>query len=228
MSASPNGYETSSKGRDIVMLGIRQDRLRFACSALLGLASEEIQLCDLAFNMGSKIGGPLHSLLTNALSSALAAETKNFTPIQPEQENYIIDVIARTIAPQLAMDTHSTPPAGSPREVVHMALSAFVDLEHPPSMSDLCSAAAVGETHLYECFIEVFNVSPARFIRMRRLSEARRRLLHRDAPPRSVKEVAMELGFRESGRFAHYYKATFGEQPSLTLKRVQSSSTSRQ
>lgn len=47
-------------------------------------------------------------------------------------------------------------------------------------------------------------------------------LLDVAAPPRSVKDVALQLGFANNGRFAAAYNSHFGEMRSDTLARTRS------
>jgi transcriptional regulator GlxA family with amidase domain len=92
---------------------------------------------------------------------------------------------------------------------------------YSPNIADLCRAAGVGQTRLHRCFMEIYGTSPAHFIRMKRLSQCRERLLDREFAPPLVKDVALAFGFHEMGRFARYYRETFGELPSETLQRTQ-------
>jgi AraC-like DNA-binding protein len=69
--------------------------------------------------------------------------------------------------------------------------------------------------------MDVYGVSPAQFILNKRLSKARERFLDVECcPPRSVKDVALSLGFDGAGRFAQYYKRAFGELPGETFRRT--------
>jgi AraC family transcriptional regulator, ethanolamine operon transcriptional activator len=75
----------------------------------------------------------------------------------------------------------------------------------------------VSERELRRAFAAAYGVSPARFLRLRRLHLARSRL--RDGPAGTVTDVAVDLGFFDLGRFAGDYRLLFGEFPSATLKR---------
>jgi AraC-like DNA-binding protein len=50
------------------------------------------------------------------------------------------------------------------------------------------------------------------------LQRVRDQLLHADEST-NVTAVAMRYGFSHLGRFSAYYTATFGESPSVTLRR---------
>jgi AraC family ethanolamine operon transcriptional activator len=85
----------------------------------------------------------------------------------------------------------------------------------------VCSAeigAALGVTPRFvnQCFDAVYGISVHRYLRQRRLAEARWRLAT-GGPGLMVKQVALDLGFWHFGRFAQAYRGVFGESPSQTL-----------
>ncbi|WP_158263627.1 AraC family transcriptional regulator [Aliiruegeria haliotis] len=86
------------------------------------------------------------------------------------------------------------------------------------SIARLCDAAGIGKSQLHEAFNEVFGHPPWQFVQYRRLTAVRECLLYRPAPPRSVKDAALQFGYTSGGRFAREYKAQFGELPSETLR----------
>jgi transcriptional regulator GlxA family with amidase domain len=59
-----------------------------------------------------------------------------------------------------------------------------------------------------------------------RLQLVRDELLRSDAEV-NVTTMALRYGFSHLGRFSAYYRATFGEMPSETLRRRRATSTSR-
>ena len=63
---------------------------------------------------------------------------------------------------------------------------------------------------------------PIAFLRRKRLGDVHRALLMAGRST-SIREVAVEHGFIELGRFAREYRRHFGELPSTTLRRVRSS-----
>jgi AraC-like DNA-binding protein len=87
------------------------------------------------------------------------------------------------------------------------------------SVADLCRAACVTERTLQYAFRENFGVSPLRLLQLRRFHAARRRLLAADPPTSTVKDIALEHGFYQMGRFAIRYRTLFGESPSQSLQR---------
>jgi AraC-like DNA-binding protein len=101
--------------------------------------------------------------------------------------------------------------------------SAAVEYLAAASGRPVCSeeiGAALGVTPRFvnRCFDAVYGISVHRYLRARRLGEARRRLM---AGGREVlvKQIALDLGFWHFGRFALAYRDQFGETPSQTLAR---------
>ena len=92
--------------------------------------------------------------------------------------------------------------------------------EQPVYLVDICKAIGVSERTLRAACREQFGVSPTRYLWLRRMYLARRRLAEAVVTSTSVTEVAMANGFWELGRFAAEYRSLFGETPSMTLRRA--------
>lgn len=86
----------------------------------------------------------------------------------------------------------------------------------------LCEVGEVGERTLQYAFRERFGLTPAAFLKMRRLAEVRNRLVTAGGEELMVGEVASFLGFWHVGQFAADYRRAFGETPSETLRRPRS------
>jgi AraC-like DNA-binding protein len=86
------------------------------------------------------------------------------------------------------------------------------------TISDLCHITGVGKSRLHEAFTEIYGISPGAYLYQLRLTSIREKLLSEEAPPRSVKDVAIQHGFLSSGQFARAYRNMFGELPSQTLR----------
>jgi AraC-like DNA-binding protein len=92
--------------------------------------------------------------------------------------------------------------------------------EQPVYLIEICKALGVSERTLRSACQEQFGLSPTRYLWLRRMYLARRRLFQAAAKSTSVTEVAMANGFWELGRFATEYRSLFGETPSMTLRRA--------
>jgi len=86
---------------------------------------------------------------------------------------------------------------------------------------DLCAALGVAPRTLHAAFSAVFGMSPHRYLRIRRLNQAREALRQSAEGQGLVKSVALEHGFWHMGRFAQEYRALFGESPSSTMRTTQ-------
>ena len=114
-----------------------------------------------------------------------------------------------------------------PRPPVHAAERARIlrrareylrDRAHQPVyMLELCEAVGAPERTLRDVFLRHLGMSPMRYLKLRRLKEARAMLKHHDPAATSVKAAALDTGFWDLGRFAVDYKSLFGESPSATL-----------
>ena len=94
------------------------------------------------------------------------------------------------------------------------------DLGEQLHVEDLCRAAGVSERTLRNAFRKIHGVSPYRYLRTFRMTQARQALLSADSRRGTVTEVAMQFGFLELGRFSVDYRSAFGECPSATLRRA--------
>jgi AraC family ethanolamine operon transcriptional activator len=87
-------------------------------------------------------------------------------------------------------------------------------------ISELTTALRVPRRSLQRAFDEVLGISPMRYLRHRRLCEARITLRERTDSNLTVADVAFRQGFSDFGRFSGYYRSLFGENPSDTLRSV--------
>jgi AraC-like DNA-binding protein len=103
-------------------------------------------------------------------------------------------------------------------DVVADALAAIEQLgDRPVPVLSLCRACGVSERRLQLAFQEVFGVGPHAYMRQRALHAAHRALLAADPGTASVTATAADHGFVHGGRFASYYRQTFGCTPRATL-----------
>lgn len=98
---------------------------------------------------------------------------------------------------------------------------AHANLGKSNDVAALREIATVNQRTLARAFHAIRGITPSRYLRLLRLSQARKTLLSSNAAAATVTQVAMQLGFRELGRFAVDYRAEFGETPSETLHRGQ-------
>lgn len=107
----------------------------------------------------------------------------------------------------------------SPKRLVSRA-QEYMDsrASAPIHISELASVLRVSRRSLHRAFDEVLGISPIRYLRHRRLCEARILLKERADLNTTVADVAFKHGFSDLGRFSSYYRSLFGEHPSESLK----------
>ena len=94
------------------------------------------------------------------------------------------------------------------------------NLMRPVYTAELCAAVGASASGLHEAFHAIFGISPHRYLKIRRMSLVRAKLLSRSGPWHLVKAVALSYGFWHLGQFAQDYRAIYGESPSETLARA--------
>lgn len=128
----------------------------------------------------------------------------------------LVSNLAQALADDQPGNTSSTiPPA---RRWLIVAAARDLIMDHPDmpmTIADLCRALGISRRNLQYCFQEVLGISPGAFLRIVRLNGARRAI----KTCNSVTDAATTWGFWHFGRFAHDYKAMFGELPSETYRR---------
>ena len=85
---------------------------------------------------------------------------------------------------------------------------------------ELCRTLNVLERTLRNCCAKLLGFGPRAYMNLRRLKLARVAILQADPVTTEVREIAKRFGFKEMGRFAAVYRASFGETPSRTLRRA--------
>jgi AraC family ethanolamine operon transcriptional activator len=138
--------------------------------------------------------------------------------VQARLEKALLDALIGSLATPAPRDK-SRSPLVVPR--IEQYLHEHADEVLAPS--DLCAAWSISERTLRRYFREAFQTSPGRFLRLRRLNQARRAL--RSGAFARVTEVGIRFGFFDLGRFAADYRELFGEFPSETLMHVRNSNS---
>jgi AraC-like DNA-binding protein len=87
-------------------------------------------------------------------------------------------------------------------------------------LPEVCAAIGVSMRTLFVCYAEQVRMSPRRYLLLRRLHLAQRDLKSETPATGSVTDIATRYGFWELGQFAVFYRQTFGESLSATLRRL--------
>jgi transcriptional regulator GlxA family with amidase domain len=92
--------------------------------------------------------------------------------------------------------------------------------DHTP-LQLLCVELAIPERSLNALCQQQLGMSPGRYMRLRRMANARRTLCA-PAPGDTVTGIATRFGFTELGKFSQAYRTVYGERPIDTLNRARS------
>ena len=220
-SGRADGYATIGQERHALAIGLRRARLHAACEALSGSAHATPRDLDHRLTLASPMGRAVRAATLGILRGSAERFLSNGRRVLPEAaEAELITAMALLLMEQDAWTTFRDPGTVDAMAVVRRA-KRMIDARNPQSatLADLCAAGGVGKAWLHKCFVEVHGISPMAYLRARRLSFARERLLDRVDPPRSVKDVSLSLGFANGGRFAAAYAALHGELPAATMTR---------
>lgn len=96
---------------------------------------------------------------------------------------------------------------------------AMAHPDPPLSVPDLARQNGIPERTLRSAFQKCYGLSPAEYLRIHRLHQARRALRASGPDETTVTKIAFGLGFWDLGRFAGAYRQLFGEPPSETLRK---------
>ncbi len=84
-------------------------------------------------------------------------------------------------------------------------------------LPEVCNYGGVSMSTLSRLFREYYGMSPAAYIRVRRMHKCRELLQNTSPAEKSVAEAMRDCGVRHPGRFASEYKQFFGETPKQAL-----------
>ena len=190
---------------------------------LLSVLGDEEHLADPSFwnkkrlcNPGPRIRAEMLQRLTGIISGI---ESKFTAP-----SDRAADFLQRSIIESFMLGLTSTLPPASSQSYTGARLVTetedYIDAAGGQSVhiSELCRALKVSRRSLHRAFTDTLGIGPAAYLRRRRLSAIRSILSRSDTAAISIADLAFEYGFVETGRFAAYYRAHFGETPSETLR----------
>jgi AraC-like DNA-binding protein len=198
-----------------------------ALPELLAVLGGEEHLADPAFwntksvyNTDSLIGAEMLQRLIGIISGI---EHKLTAP-----SDRAANFLQRSIVESFGLALMSALPPASARSYTGVRTGArlvsetedYIDASdgRPLHISELCCALKVSRRSLHRAFTDTLGIGPAAYLRRRRLSAIRSILSRSDTATISIGDLAFEYGFPQTGRFAAYYRAHFGETPSETLR----------
>jgi len=146
-----------------------------------------------------------------------------FEALGPEAEQSLADQIVREFTRGLSGASSKGFLGEEPRRCLPKVVRRAEDwlAGNPcrqPSIHGLSRHLDVSERQLFRAFDAEVGMSPARYLKRYRLTQARLELRAADPADTTVTDVAVSWGFWELGRFAVDYRRLFGECPSQSLR----------
>jgi transcriptional regulator GlxA family with amidase domain len=89
------------------------------------------------------------------------------------------------------------------------------------SVNTLARRACMSPSHFNRAFKSVFGNTPAEFVEMLRINEAKRRL---SVPKRTLDTIAASVGFSDAQTFQRAFERRFGAKPRSYLKNIKATS----
>lgn len=157
--------------------------------------------------------------LQGAISGAAAAL------LDPATDRARRSALNTTVAEAVveAFDAAPVPPSGllsdGPATMRFAQEWMVANARRPITITDVSEAAGVAVRSLQASFRRHTGGSPMHFLRQVRLHRVRAELTAADPDATTVAQVALGWGVGHLGRFSGTYAATFGESPSVTLRR---------
>ncbi len=204
----------------ITQLHLSADRVREAREALTRGALTRGALGDAALGDAALRRGDQRSAAvtcfapdstTTRLMSLLASCARELPPGDP-QLDALVDACTLSVLPRAAATRRR-----SPETRIRTAI-AFIEanLRAPIAVADMAEAAGLSRYVFLRQFKAQTGTTPYRYLLERRLDCARELLLSGD---HSVLSVALELEFKDPGRFSRAFRQRFAQAPSQLLKK---------
>jgi AraC-like DNA-binding protein len=219
-----NEYDVVAESRDFFTCGIRRSVLSRAISGLIGrdltISVEMHRQLHVPDAHRAKLLGILLKSLAWAPPSGADA---SFGRLPRSVEVAMIETIADWTIATDQLSSSEKVDRKSELRIVRDSLRKIREVDCSVlAVADLCRMAGVAKSRLHQAFSEIYGISPGAYLHRLRLTSIREKLLSEEAPPRSIKDVAIEHGFLSSGQFARAYRDMFGELPSQTLRTTKS------
>jgi AraC-like DNA-binding protein len=215
-----NEFDVVAESREFITVGVRRSVLARMISGLIG------RDFTIAFDTHRQLHVPeahrdrLLGILCKPLEWAQPNGSEaTFGRLPRSVEVAMIEAIADWTIEADQLNNIETVNRKSEMNIFRDSIRGIMEADSSDlTIADLCHMAGVGKSRLHQAFSEIYGISPGAYLYRLRLTSIREKLLSEEAPPRSVKDVAIQHGFLSSGQFARAYRDMFGELPSLTLR----------
>jgi AraC family ethanolamine operon transcriptional activator len=152
---------------------------------------------------------------TSVIGKLVRANACGEAPTVDRQFAAALKYRCQSLLQRRANTRHTIPRASKSRLVAQARALIAANCHEQFSIKDLATTLNTSTRTLEYSFQEILAVSPATYIKIVRLHEARR-AIRRAGPGTKVTDIAVTWGFWHFGRFAGDYRKLFGELPSDT------------
>lgn len=214
LASSTDGFFTKAAARDVVTIAAPRARLLPSLAALRGIEPDERLLAGGPLALPPDLARRLRAALTRLVQKGATGREAD-DPLDQAMLGAILKACLAAVPDRGRLARWSAARTVRRAEDCFMAAAG-----RRIALADLCAAAGVGASALNAAFHVITDESPLRYLHKRRLMQARAALVTATPGRAVVKQVALDVGLTQLGRFAVEYRALFGEAPSVTLSGV--------
>ena len=213
---SEGTYRTPADLR-MINLQIPEARLRAALRTMSGQEFEQLVPGSRRMTLPMETISRLTMIAQHVLRDSLDHSIKVDADVRKyEAEEFLVTTLVTGLTEHLDL----RPERGRKNRLEYVRLARdYIEshLDAPLGLETLAREVGVSRRTLEAAFREVFDTTPLRYQKIRRLNAARRRLRAGRGPALKVTDVALACGFEHLSYFAQDYRTLFAEYPSETL-----------
>jgi AraC-like DNA-binding protein len=202
------------RGRERETLGCILPHRRFVetVAALRGVDPDRYAMHDLALELAPAASDRVRNGLAALIARGLCAErTRTSCCATLDLANELFELMVDVYLHARPEPMRKSGCAQDPARIVRKAEERFAEAGMSPlSLADLCAAAGVGKTALYQAFHRFCGEAPIAYSQKRRLTRSRSLLLRSESSRRAVKQAPIGCGLTELGRFS---QGNYSPQP---------------
>lgn len=203
-----------------VVLRIEKQRLELQLASYLGFAVERRVRFDPWIDTQNGAGAFLRAIL---LVMAEQLDRNPWASLEPILSNEFAETLMATLLYSNFHNYRHLVNAGGNFAIPTLITKAMsyirMHIKDSIQISDIAKATGVSPRALQSAFQKHFKMSPMHFVRAMRLAEVRRELTDSEKSDSStITQIAQKWGFNHLGRFSAYYRQTYNESPSDSMK----------
>lgn len=219
MPGPEGSFHVRGSGREVIGITVRRDDFAEMIAALRGIDLDEVTLADHVLEFAPGVVPRLHAILANIADEVSCGHDAEVCSAAPRDvANVVLGLVTDAYLAGYPRSFSQSRWVQSPQQTVRKAEERFLAAPASQiSLADLCKAAGVSKSTLYQAFHGIYGLSPLAYFHKRRLMQARSSLISSSPERGAVKRAALGVGLTEMGRFSVEYRKLFGESPLATL-----------